>query len=391
MGKFLLKMCVNEWDSASRDKRELAVCRELGMRTLVMARGENEDYGRPDKVDEFDVLRYTTRPLGGKVPVVVNRIISAFQWAYAARKMHPDIISGHDIIALGIAWISTWFQGQNKPSLVYDAHEFELGRYTGGARKQIVTVFIKRAEKFLMKRCAFSIVVNDSIANALQQVHHLEQRPVVVRSTPTLWVRDEDAISRNRRAMLAEMPGVRYLLMFHGNLARARGIPDLIRAASRYSDTGVVLMGMQNDKKFVEELKVLAAECGITARLLFRPPVCQDELVNYAGCADLEFVMTEPVVKNHYFSSPNKFFESIQAEVPVIASDLPEMRRIVDQYHIGLCCKPNDVEELCRCIDKLREDAVFYARCKENLKIAKQDLCWEKEKNVLQQAYRALL
>ena len=101
--------------------------------------------------------------------------------------------------------------------------------------------------------------------------------------------------------------------------------------------------------------------------------------------------MTEPVVKNHYFSSPNKFFESIQAEVPVIASDLPEMRRIVDQYHIGLCCKPNDVEELCRCIDKLREDAVFYARCKENLKIAKQDLCWEKEKNVLQQAYRALL
>ena len=36
----------------------------------------------------------------------------------------------------------------------------------------------------------------------------------------------------------------------------------------------------------------------------------------------------------------------------------------------------------------MRTDRDFYAQCKENLKKAKEDLCWEKEKVVLQEAYR---
>ena len=95
-------------------------------------------------------------------------------------------------------------------------------------------------------------------------------------------------------------------------------------------------------------------------------------------------------MRSHYYVLPNKFFESVQAEVPIVASDLPEMRRLIDQYQIGLCCKPNDVDDLCRCIERMRGDAGLYARCRENLKIAKQDLCWEKERTVLEQAFATL-
>ncbi|WP_295586069.1 glycosyltransferase [uncultured Subdoligranulum sp.] len=392
MSKLVLKVCIGKWDSASRDKRELAACRELGLYTLVLAGGEPGDHGQSDIVDGFEVLRYATRPLGENASTKLNWVATYVLWLRAMRKIRPDIITAHDLKALKIAWLYVRSVPQrDRPALIYDAHEFEIGRNTNGKRGQLATWRVKQEEGFLMKRCAFSIVVNDSIADALQQVHHLEQRPVVVRSTPALWVRDEDAISRNRRAMLTEMPGVRYLLMSHGAIIRARGIPALIRAASRYSDIGLVLMGMQEDRTFIKELQQLAEKCGLGGRILFCPAVSQQHLAEYVGAADLEVMMIEPVVQSYYYALPNKFFESIQAEVPVIASDLPEMRRIIDQYHIGLCCKPNDVEELCQCIDKLREDTEFYACCKENLKIAKQDLCWEKEKLVLQKAYRALL
>ena len=159
---------------------------------------------------------------------------------------------------------------------------------------------------------------------------------------------------------------------------------------ARFPDAGLVLMGAQSDPAFARELKQLAETCGGGGRVLFRPAVPAERLPDYIGAVDLELMPIEPVVRSHYYVLPNKFFESVQAEVPIVASDLPEMRRLIDQYQIGLCCKPNDVDDLCRCIERMRGDAGLYARCRENLKIAKQDLCWEKERTVLEQAFATL-
>ena len=56
----ILKICTSDWKNASRDKRELSVCRELGMDVAVLAKGNVDDKGRVDEVDGFKVLRYTT-------------------------------------------------------------------------------------------------------------------------------------------------------------------------------------------------------------------------------------------------------------------------------------------------------------------------------------------
>ena len=50
--------------------------------------------------------------------------------------------------------------------------------------------------------------------------------------------------------------------------------------------------------------------------------------------------------------------------------------------------RKHSAEDISRCIAQLRDDPIFYARCKENLKRAKEELCWEKEKQVLLKAYR---
>ena len=39
----------------------------------------------------------------------------------------------------------------------------------------------------------------------------------------------------------------------------------------------------------------------------------------------------------------------------------------------------------------MRDDREFYAACKENLKRAKEELCWEREKTALEEAYRRIL
>ena len=61
---------------------------------------------------------------------------------------------------------------------------------------------------------------------------------------------------------------------------------------------------------------------------------------------------------------------------------------IIEKYNIGLTCDPKNLQEIDSCIERMRTDKAFYAQCKENLKRAKQELCWENEKNVLIESFR---
>ena len=94
--------------------------------------------------------------------------------------------------------------------------------------------------------------------------------------------------------------------------------------------------------------------------------------------------------RSYYLSLPNKIFEYIQANVPILASDLPEIARIINKYEVGLTCKPNEEATIKEALDKMFiEDKwnIF----KKNTFIAKEELCWEIEKKGLMDAYRKLM
>lgn len=383
----VLKICCSEWDNASRDKRELSVCRELGADVLVVQKGEPGDKGRVTEIDGFEVRNYNTRPLGPKFPNSVNRVLALLTWAkYVRKEIKPDIISGHDIPGLFVGWLSNIFR-IHKAKLVYDSHEFELGR--NKKRSKLALFFVAKLEKFLMKRCVFSIMVNDSIADEVQRIHKLKERPIVVRSTPNRWIIDQKIAMEKREEMLKGFNHeVSTIIMFHGILGKGNGIEDLVDILPRIKGTGLVLLGYQTDAKLIERVKTMAKKTGVSERLLFMPAVPIDELWKYVAAVDIEMMVIEPIVKSHYYVLPNKLFESIQSEVPVIASDLPEMKRIVDTYKVGLTCKPKDHEGICSCVNRLIDDKNLYDKCKKNLLVAKDELCWEKEKQVLISKYK---
>lgn len=388
----VLKICGNRFDNENRDRRELSVYLEQGSEIAVLAKGESADNGRLDTVDGIPVYRYSTKPLGAHAPKALNKFVSLYLWSRFARKLHPDIISGHDLIpGLTIAWMSTLFH-RNKPKLIYDSHEFELGR--NAKRNAFQKFVIRHWERFLMKRCAFSIMVNDSIADEVQRIHRLKERPIVVRSTPNYWELDEAVCTEKREEFLSAFAvageRVTFLMMCHGGVMGGRGIEHLIEAVSRMDGVGLVIFG-NGAAEYKKALQDLAKGLNAEKKVLFHPAVPIDELWKYVGSVDLEMMPIEAKAKSYYYALPNKFFEAIQSEVPIVASDLPEMKRIIEKYQIGLTCKPGDVDDICRCVKRMREDSAFYKQCKENLKAAKREFCWENEKKVLAAAFETLL
>ena len=408
----VLKVCQGTFNNASRDHRELAAAQEAGFDVQVLAAPlAREDDGKVETVKGFEVHRY--RPelnvpwrqgknifsrLCNSCMGVCQTFLYRFRparylvWAHKIRTFRANLLSGHDIYALTACWAATLFTPKaKKPLLVYDSHEFMLG--TTLMRSRLERFVYKHLERFLMKRCAFSIMVNDSIADAVQALHHLDKRPLVIRNTANNWPLDEAVIAQKRRDMLDATGGGEdaFLVMNHGGLMPLRGQESLVHTVAANPRVRGVLMGFAMKPGYVESLKTLAETLGVSGRVAFLPGVPQDEIWQYAGAADLALILIHGQIQNHFWSLPNKFFENIQSLTPVLCSDYPEMRRLVTEYDIGLTVDPDDQAAIDAAVERLRTDGELRARFKQNLLRAKQELCWEREKTKLVDAYRALL
>lgn len=386
----VVKICCGKWLHESRDMRELSVYSELGAEVLVMARGESGDLFKEETINNFRVFKFSSVFFKNKSLHLLNGLVMIFKWSFYARSLHADIISCHDIFALLIGWLSTVFIPKGKkPKLIYDSHEFEIGRNAN--RGKFKTWFIIHLERFLIKRCVFTIVVCDSIADEIQKVHNLANRPLVVRSTPERWELDLSVCYHNREKLRNYFAGkADFFIMYHGILCCGRGLDLLFSVVEREKGLGLILMGKISDEEEIQRLLKIAKEKKFIDRILIIPPVSQKEIWKYAGAVDLEMMLIQPIVKSYYFALPNKFFESVQSLTPIIASDLPEMKALIDKYQIGLTCDVNDIGSIVKAIERMRTDKDFYSACKKNLELAKNELCWENEKAALMEAFRKI-
>lgn len=389
--KLFLKIVPNEFKNASRNKRELSVVNTFDVNIIVMAKGESNCMRSSD---EYTVHTRTTRPLGNAMCIIkLNRIMSIFTWASYARKLKPDCISCHDLTALFIGWLSTWFiPKKKKPLLVYDSHEFELGRNTNGKRGVLKTWLISKVEKFLMSKCIFSIVVSDSIADEIQYMYKQKERSIVVRNIPEKWEVDEEQCNKKRKDLI-EILNIKedsFIAIYHGVISHNRGVEKLIETISKSNNVVLIVLGF-GEAEYINRLKEKRDKYDIKHKVFFLPAVPIEELYIYLGAVDIGMITIPPITKSYYFMLPNKFFENIQSLTPMICSNFPEVSKVVNKYDIGMLVNPENVDEIIGAVEEMQTNKEMYTKFKNNLKQAKVDLCWENERRVLEEAYEKVL
>lgn len=385
-----VKLLLRSIDGESRDKREITTALKLNYEVDVICSGYKEyDKGlekcRVCVVEMPQFARYKNR-----IWRHINMIKHYFKLAALTRKCRADVISCHDIIALGIGYVSTCFlPSKVRPKLIYDSHEFEIGR--NKKRSRFARWRIKYLERFLIKKCAGSIVVNDSIAQEVKKIHNLKTPPQVVRNIANYWEVDEKECLKKREELCAGFgfDVDKFMIMYHGGVIENRGIEQLINVVSMNDNIVGIILG-NGDDGYIENLRNRVREAGITNRLQFLPAVSYGELWVYVGAADVGMITIPNACQSYYYALPNKLFENIQALTPVIGSDFPEIERIVKKYNIGMVCNPEEPHDINNCIENMRNDAKLYEQYKKNLLKAKQELCWEKEQQRLERFYMNL-
>ena len=392
--KKIVKFLLSDITYATRDKKEIELLNSMGCVVLVYCSGEHSENYITDTgitIQKIERLRLSyAQSRISRILKIIGRNIVLIK---TLRSFKADCVSCHDLEALFLGWMSGLLLFKaNKPILVYDSHEFELGRNTSGKRglfkKKILTIL----EKFLIGKSAITMMVNDSIAQDVQEIYRLEEKPLVVRNIPPYWHINHEVSLERRKAYCQALkaPDNSFILMYHGAITTNRGIEQLISATREIPDCIIILLGFGNDQ-YLTILKKHISDCKMENRILFLDAVPLNILWEYIGASDVGIMLDQNTCKSYYYSLPNKLFENIQSEKMVIGSNFPEYRQIIEGYNIGLCCNPHDAAEITESIRKIKNNLLLRDQFKNNLLTAKEVLCWENEKEILQTAYSGLL
>lgn len=264
--------------------------------------------------------------------------------------------------------------------LVYDSHEFFTETPELTNRPLVRSIWLG-IEKRILPRLRYVITVNASLAGIFSRKYRI---PVLaIRNVPPLEkkypgpAREELGLPTDKNIILLQGSGIN----IH------RGAEELIRAMAFLEDTVLLIIGGGD---VVSTLKKMANQPGIDGKVIFRPRMPRDELMKYTASADIGLSVDKDICPNYHFSLPNKIFDYIHAGVPVLASPLPEIKKIIDEYGVGRCIRSHDPRELADDIRQMLSDRKMLEVYRNNCLKASEDLCWEKEKIHLRKLYEAI-
>jgi glycosyltransferase involved in cell wall biosynthesis len=302
----------------------------------------------------------------------VKRILFTSRSAYKkAMELDCDVFHFHDpeflLYALKLS-------GKGK-KVIYDVHEDvpkqTLSKdYINPALRLFLAHIIKLTENYVSSRL-YAVVTATPFIN--ERFMRINKRSININNYPIKL----DRISipyRNRSG-----------LCYIGSISRIRGIKEIIRSLDNINTT-LNLAGDFESEEFKEEL----VKDKNWKKVVFYGHVSSEDVIGILNKSQVGLVtyLPEP---NHIEAQPNKMFEYMAAALPLIASDFPLWREIVEGNNCGICVNPNDPEDISRAIDYLLINRDIAEILGENgLKAVSEKFNWDSEKKKLLTLYSSL-
>ena len=308
----------------SRALKQLRALAALGATVEALTFGPEAD---DPALEDGIRLRVLARPPGSG-PRFFARAHRLF--AQTARQIPARIYHASDLYTLPAMHAAA---RQHGTRLVYDARElYPFVASTAG--RPWVRWFWRFIEGRHIRHADAVFTVSDSIAERLAQTYGIARPPVLHNVPPYRAV----ASSGYLRAQTGVAPET-VVLLHQGQIQRGRGGALLAEAMGEVQGAVLVFLGGGPLKPTVKQ-QVAAA--GLDDRIRFLDPVPPDALLPVTASADVGITLLEDTCLNHRFALPNKLFEYLMAGLPVLASDLPEIRGVVETFDVGCVVDPAD-------------------------------------------------
>jgi glycosyltransferase involved in cell wall biosynthesis len=285
-----------------------------------------------------------------------------------------DIIVSNDLDTLTACFFAAKVKGS---TLVYDSHEY-FSEVPELVNRKFVRSIWEMIEKLLLPRVKYSYTVNESIANIYSQKYKITME--VVRNLPSRIIFNKEHSKK------INFPGKK-IILYQGSLNAARGL-EMAIDAMQYIESAVLVIIGEGD--ISQQLRQQVIDQKLDSKIKFLGRIPPDQLFDFTSSADLGLSIEENIGLNYYYSLPNKVFDYIQAKVPIIASNFPEISKIINEFDIGCTFDNRNPFHFAELINSILGNPTRYSTWKANLEKAASTLCWENEEPKLLSIYHKL-
>lgn len=374
--KKVISVVLNNFKNDSRILKENISLQYMGYSVKVIAL---HDIGQKEfeRVQNIPVHRIKLKSRSWSKNKIIQ-LLKYFEFSYRVIKKYKnsDIIHCNDLDTLPIGvLIKKLFN--KKAKIVYDAHEYEINDVPYESRYKIKIKYI--VEKYLIKYADRVITVSDSIANEYVKLYNIEKPSLVLNTPPYQTIEKEDKFRK-----IFNISKEKNIFLYQGGLSLGRGIEILLDTFKEMRDDKhvIVFMGYGD----LEDLIIEASK--EYKNIYFHKAVAPEVLLSYTSSADFGISTIEDRCLSYRYSLPNKIFEYLMAEIPVIVSNLYEMGKLVRDNNIGLIAKDNTSSSLKIAIEEATK--LDREELKKNIQKIKKIYNWEEQEKILFQIYKEL-
>ncbi len=285
-----------------------------------------------------------------------------------------DLLVSNDLDTLLANYMASRFK--RKCRLVYDSHELftEVPELIDRPRVQ---QFWIRIEEWIFPKLETVYTVNESIAEIYANKYNKQIH--VVRNVSPKW----EAHNVPSKQSLGLPADKKLIIMQGAGINVERGGEEAVEAMK---DLDAVLLFV-GDGDVVPQLREQVKELHLESKVLFIGKRPFHEMMYYTYHSDIGLTLDKPRSLNYKFSLPNKVFDYIHTKTAIVATDIKEVRKVVEEYQIGEIVEPLSAETLRSTLKSLIEDNSRLEKMKENTTAAAAIEHWEKEKDTLNIIY----
>jgi glycosyltransferase involved in cell wall biosynthesis len=256
-----------------------------------------------------------------------------------------DVIHCHEPDALLVALLLKVVKGRK---VVYDVHEhwpseipFDLGIPNATALTRILEPLLSRGEVLLSRFADAKIAVSESVAERFRG-----------NGTEPVILSNYSIADPGRPASQAK--STHSVVYMAGNMQMFHGIQECIQALSKvattFPDVSLTLVG-----NIRQDVGAIAARTEPRPEIMMTGYLPYREMYETLREGNVALLVFQPHYYNAYIGLPNKLFDYMLCGLPVVASDFPEIRKVVGDAGCGVLVDPTDPDAIAKAIVYLLE------------------------------------